>query len=114
MLFYAILYSDSIVGLNPTVRGAIEELRQFRNQRFAHVPTGKLSRHDFQTSIQKLFQSFRCLGISFDEIQNLAAKTCFSQVGVRSNQQDHLVHIHQPLKPEVSVNTKLDQNIQLS
>ncbi|PFX13553.1 Nephrocystin-3 [Stylophora pistillata] len=54
MLFYAILYSDCIWGINPTVKSNVSHLRIFRNEEFAHMPRGHLSSGDFQNAIFKL------------------------------------------------------------
>ena len=37
MLFYAILYSDSIYGLHSLIQSNIDHLREFRNEDFAHI-----------------------------------------------------------------------------
>ena len=42
MLFYAILYSDCIHGLNPVVRSNVDTRRKFRNEDFAHISDGNL------------------------------------------------------------------------
>ena len=53
MLFYAILYSDSIGrGLRPLIRTNVDDLRKFRNEDFAHMTEGQLS----ASLLQKLRQ----------------------------------------------------------
>ena len=54
MLFYAILFSDCIYGLNPTVEANVDDLRKFRNEEFAHIPQGNLSDREFQNAIGKV------------------------------------------------------------
>ncbi|CAH3152922.1 unnamed protein product [Porites lobata] len=55
MLFYAILYSD-FVGpyLASTVRNNVDNLRNFRNEEFAHIPQGSFPEIDFQNAISKV------------------------------------------------------------
>ncbi|PFX12063.1 hypothetical protein AWC38_SpisGene24036, partial [Stylophora pistillata] len=53
MLFYSILYSDSICSLHPAVRSNVDVLRNFRNEEFARMPRGHLSSRDFQIAILK-------------------------------------------------------------
>ena len=58
MLFYAILNSDYINGLNPTARSHVSDLRKLRNEDFAHMPRGHLSAKDFQRVILKVKMHF--------------------------------------------------------
>ena len=65
MLFYAILYSDSIAGhrLSPLIRINVDDLRKFRNEDFAHMTEGQLS-----SLLQKLRQHLEplaCLLLTF-------------------------------------------------
>ena len=41
MLFYAILFSDSIHGLSPLIKSNVDDLRKFRNEDFAHMTREK-------------------------------------------------------------------------
>ena len=74
MLFYAILYSDCVGPyLESTVRNNVDDLRNFRNEEFAHIPQGSLSEMDFQNAIGKVHVAFNALGLStvkIDEIKN--------------------------------------------
>ena len=73
MLFYAILYSDCIQSLNPTVQKNVDDLRKFRNEEFAHVPQGHLSSVKFKNDILKVHNAFHNLGLAtarIKEIQN--------------------------------------------
>ena len=72
MLFYAILYSDSIGhGLNPVVKSNIDDLRKFRNEDFAHMPKGHLTCLEFQIAIGNVHSAFHGLGLSTSKIQDL-------------------------------------------
>ena len=77
MLFYAILYSDCIPGLNPTVQSNVDDLRKFRNEEFAHMPRGHLSNKDFQNVILKVNTAFRALGLPTLKIHEIQNQTSF-------------------------------------
>ena len=77
MLFYAILYSDCINGLNPTVKSHVDDLRKLRNEDFAHMPRGHLSEKDFQTVIFKVKNAFVALGLPTQKIQDIQNQTSF-------------------------------------
>ena len=74
MLFYAILFSDCVgPHLASTVRKNVDDLRNFRNEEFAHIPQGSLPEMDFQNAIGKVHVAFHALGLStvkIDEIKN--------------------------------------------
>ena len=76
MLFYAILYSDCVgPSLASTVRKSVDDLRNFRNKEFAHIPQGRLSDMDFKNAISKVDVAFHALGlptVKIQEIQNQA------------------------------------------
>ncbi|KAL9959596.1 hypothetical protein ACROYT_G032931 [Oculina patagonica] len=76
MLFYAILYSDCIHGLNPVVKSNVDDLRRFRNEEFAHMPKGNLSDPDFQIAIGKVCAAFQALGLS-TQIQDIRNQRSF-------------------------------------
>ena len=71
MLFYAILHSDCIYGLNPVVRSNVDDLRNFRNEKFSHVPEGHISDPDFQIAINQVHAAFQSLGLSTLQIQEI-------------------------------------------
>ena len=72
MLFYAILFSDSIGrGLNEVVRSNVDDLRKFRNQDFAHLPRGQISAPKFQSAIAKVQGVFLALGLPTVKIQEI-------------------------------------------
>ena len=77
MLFYAILYSDCINGLNPTVQSHVDDLRKLRNEDFAHMPRGHLSEKDFQSVIFKVKNAFVALGLPTQKIQDIQNQTSF-------------------------------------
>ena len=74
MLFYAILYSDCVGPyLASTVRNNVENLRNFRNEEFAHISLGSLPEMDFRNAIGTVHVAFHALGLStvkIDEIKN--------------------------------------------
>ena len=79
MLFYSILFSDSVGGsLNATVRKHVDDLRNFRNQEFAHMAQGSLSQTDFQSAISKVEVAFRALGLPTAEIQDIKNQKTFA------------------------------------
>ncbi|XP_015763055.1 PREDICTED: uncharacterized protein LOC107342116 [Acropora digitifera] len=70
ILFYAILFSDCIGrGLNSVVRSNVHDLRKFRNEVFAHVPQGQISKPKFQSAIAKVQGVFQVLGLPTVKIQ---------------------------------------------
>jgi len=78
MLFYAILFSDCIGrGLNPIIKSNVDDLRQFRNEEFAHMPKGYLSDSDFQIAIGKVHAAFQGLGLSILQIQDIRNQRSF-------------------------------------
>ena len=76
-LFYAILYSDSIHGLSATVRSNVDDLREFRNEEFAHMPLGQLSDLQFRLAVRKVEIAFQFLGVSTVQIQNICKQKSF-------------------------------------
>ena len=78
MLFYAILYSDSVrPHLSPTVRKNVGDLRNFRNAQFAHITQGRLSDMDFQNAIGKVDVAFQALGLTTEKIQGIKNQATF-------------------------------------
>ena len=77
-LFYAILYSDCIGrGLNAVVKSNVDDLRKFRNEVFAHVPQGQISKPKFQSAIAKVQGAFQALGLSIAKIQEIRNQANF-------------------------------------
>ena len=77
MLFYAILFSDSIHGLIPLIRTNVDDLRKFRNEYFAHMTEGQLSNQDFSIIVAKVETAFRALGLSTAAIQTVSKQKSF-------------------------------------
>lgn len=77
MLFYAILYSDCLNSLNPTVQSNVDDLRKFRNEEFAHVPHGHLSDIKFKNDILKVHNAFHNLGLATAKIKEIQNQTSF-------------------------------------
>ena len=77
MLFYAILYSDCIHGLNPTLKSHVDDLRKLRNEDFAHMPRGHLSEKDFQSVLLKVKNAFLALGLPTQKIHDIQNQTTF-------------------------------------
>ena len=79
MLFYAILFSDCLgPGLSATVQKNVDDLRNFRNEQFAHKPEGSLSDTDFQNAISRVLSAFQALGLQTSRIQVVKNEKTFS------------------------------------
>ena len=79
MLFYAILFSDSIAGhgLSALIRTNVDDLRKFRNEDYAHMTEGQYSTADFTITVAKVETAFRALGLSTVEIQTVSKQKSF-------------------------------------
>ena len=78
MLFYAILFSDCVgPSLSAIVRKNVDDLRNFRNEEFAHMPQGSLSEIDFQNAISKVDVAFQALSLPTVKIQDLKCQKTF-------------------------------------
>ena len=78
MLFYAILFSDRIgCNLDAVVQSNVDDLREFRNEVFAHLPQGQMSKPKFQTEIAKVQGAFEALGLSTAKIQEIKNQVNF-------------------------------------
>ena len=78
MLLYAILFSDSVgPRLSAIVRKNVNDLRNFRNEEFAHMPQGSLSEIDFHNAISKVDVAFQALSLPTVKIQNLKCQKTF-------------------------------------
>ena len=78
MLFYAILCSDCIgCNLDAVVRSNVDDLRAFRNEVFAHLPQGQISKPKFQSAIAKVQGAFEALGLSTGKIQEIRNQASF-------------------------------------
>ena len=88
MLFYAILFSDSIHGLSPLIRTNVDDLRKFRNEYFAHMTEGQLSNQDFSIIVGKVETAFRALGLSTAAIQTVSKQKSFPTDELQKLTQD--------------------------
>ena len=78
MLFYAILFSDCVGSrLSAIIRKNVDDLRNFRNEEFAHLPPSGLSERDFQNTISKVDVAFQALSLPTVKIQDLKYKKTF-------------------------------------
>ena len=78
MLFYGILYSDCIGrSLTPLIRSSVDDLRNFRNQDFAHLPQGNLKKLEFQNAVGKVLVAFQALSLSDVKIKEVTNQTSF-------------------------------------
>ena len=78
MLFYAILLSDCIgCGLNKVVSLNVRHLKEFRNEVFAHLPQGQISKSKFTSEIAKVQGAFQALGLSTVKIQEIRNQANF-------------------------------------
>ena len=78
MLFYAILFSDSIGHrLIPLIKTNVDDLRKFRNEDGAHMTEGQFSSADFRITVAKVETVFRALGLSTVEIQTVSKQKSF-------------------------------------
>ncbi|XP_044174629.1 uncharacterized protein LOC114955144 [Acropora millepora] len=72
ILFYAILFSDCIGrGLNLVVRSNVDDLRNFRNEVFAHVHEGQMCKRSFQSALDRVQDSFQALGLSTVKVREI-------------------------------------------
>ncbi|XP_068736191.1 uncharacterized protein [Montipora capricornis] len=78
MLFYGILYSDCIGrSLKSLIRSSVDDLRNFRNQDFAHLPQGNLTKLEFQNAVGKVLVAFQALTLSDVRIKEVTNQTSF-------------------------------------
>ena len=89
MLFYAILFSDCVgPGLSANVRKNIDDLRNFRNEEFAHMPQGSLSEIEFKNAISKVDVAFQALSLPTVKIQDLRYQKTFPTKEVDNLKQE--------------------------
>ena len=87
-LFYSILYSDSLGSrVNPVVKTAIDDLREFRNEVFAHTTDGELTEADFQASICKVEIAFNNLKLDTSVIDDIKNQKSFPTQELHNLQQ---------------------------
>ena len=110
-LFFAILYSDSIGhGLGAAVRSNVDDLREFRNEEFAHMPQGQLSDLQFRLAVQKVKIAFQCLGLSTNDIQNICEQKSFPTKELHSVLENVEILYHELRETNVKLQTFKEQN----
>ena len=88
-LFYAILFSDCVgPSLSAIVRKNVDDLRNFRNEEFAHMPQGSLSEIEFKNAISKVDVAFQALSLPTVKIQDLTHQKTFPTKEVDNLKQD--------------------------
>ncbi len=108
MLFYAILYSDSIsCGLSAVVRSNVDNLRKFRNEEFAHLSQGQLSDREFQKAMGKVHVAFQGLRLSTVQIQNVTKQTTFP-----TKELNDVLNKVEDLKKELQEKGKQNQDLE--
>ena len=76
-LFFAILYSDSVgTTLSPAVQKELDDIRLVRNE-IAHITEAKMTDADFQTSVDRVLNTFTSLGLATTEIQEIKNQKTF-------------------------------------
>ena len=84
-LFFAIVNSDSIGhGLGAAFRSSVDDLREVRNEEFAHMPQGQLSDLRFSLAVRKVENAFLSLGLSTTEIKNIYKQKSFQTEELRN------------------------------
>ena len=79
-LFFAILFSDTIgCTLSPGVRGAVDDLRQCRNE-IAHTSEAGLTDADFRYFVDRVLNAFQSLGLPVNKINDIKFQTDFPTV----------------------------------
>ena len=113
MLFYAILYSDSIAGngLSALIRTNVDDLRKFRNEDYAHMTEGQISIADFKITVAKVETAFRALGLSTIEIQTVSKQKSFPTDELQNVKTSHQ-KLTQDLQTKVSELQEKDTKLQ--
>ena len=110
-LFFAILYSDSIShGLDAAVCSNVNDLREFRNEEFAHMPQGQLSDLQFKLAVRKVKIAFQCLGLSTNDIQNVCKQKSFPTEELQSVLENVKILYHELRETNVKLQTFQKQN----
>ena len=110
-LFFAILYSDSIShGLDAAVCSNVNDLREFRNEEFAHMPQGQLSDLQFKLAVRKMQIAFQSLGLSTNDIQNICKQKTFPTKELQSVLENVKILYHELRETNVKLQTFKEQN----
>ncbi|XP_031549155.1 uncharacterized protein LOC116286717 isoform X2 [Actinia tenebrosa] len=87
-LFYALLFSDCLGPfLNTTVQTNVDELREIRNEPFAHTADGSLTDVDFKDTMRKVLAAFKALGLDTTEVNEVKTQKSFPTEELSSIQQ---------------------------
>ncbi|XP_078367057.1 uncharacterized protein LOC144651063 [Oculina patagonica] len=87
-LFFAILYSDSLgPHLSPAVAGSVDDLRDFRNNAFAHHSEGSILETDFQAYVTTVSKVFNSLHLDTKELQRISNQRNFPTVELQILQE---------------------------
>ena len=88
-LFSVLLNSNSVShGLSPMNCSPIDDLRQFRNEEFAHMPRGQLPEKPFILAVRRVETAFQVLGLSTVKIQEIRKQTSFPTEELQKVQRD--------------------------
>lgn len=88
-LFSVLLNSNSVSrGLSPMDCSPIDDLRQFRNEEFAHMPRGQLPEKPFILAVRRVETAFQVLGLSTVKIQEIRKQTSFPTEELQKVQRD--------------------------
>ena len=109
-LFFAILYSNFIGhGLDAAVRSNVDDLREFRNEEFAHMPRGQLSDLQFRLAVQKVKIAFQCLGLSTNDTLNICKQNSFPTEELQSVSKNVDILNHELRECNVELQTSKEQ-----
>ncbi|XP_031562894.1 uncharacterized protein LOC116298538, partial [Actinia tenebrosa] len=87
-LFYALLFSDCLGPyLNTTVQTNVNELREIRNEAFAHTADGSLTDVDFEDAMRKVLAAFKALGLDTTKVNEVKTQKGFPTEELSSIQQ---------------------------
>ncbi|PFX21311.1 Nephrocystin-3 [Stylophora pistillata] len=89
-LFFAILRCDSIGRkLCATVNCSLEDLNEFRNEKFAHAPWGQLSELEFKLAVQRVKVAFESLDLPTEQVQEISRQESFQTKEIESLKKRH-------------------------
>ena len=75
VLFDAIRFSNSIgSSLNPTIKNALDKLRDIRNKKLGHIVTATFSDTEYQTIVNDIEDAFKTLGIPVHDLTKIGNK----------------------------------------
>ncbi|PFX26682.1 Nephrocystin-3 [Stylophora pistillata] len=112
-LFFAILYSDSIgKGLDEKAKWYVDDLRELRNEKFAHMPWGRLSELEFKLAAHRVKVAFQSLGLSTEQVLEISRQKIFQTEEIESlKKKSH--DLHKELEETKAELEKLEKDHQL-